>query len=179
MLENGYIQIYTGDGKGKTTASLGLALRAIGHVWNVLIAHFTKGEQSDSNFYGELASSSKLMPNLDFAQFGLDRVVYSHNINIEDYKETRKGWQLAKDASMSNKYQLIILDEINVCVDLGMIKVSELKEVLQNKPQNLEIVLTGRKAHPEIIAMAHLVTEMKPVKHYFDNGVMARRGIEY
>jgi cob(I)alamin adenosyltransferase len=179
MLERGYIQIYTGDGKGKTTASLGLALRAIGHGWKVLIIQFTKGEQNDSNFYGELASSTKLMPNLDFAQFGLDRVVYSHNINIDDYKETRKGWQFAKDVISSNRYQLIILDEINVCVDLGMVKVSEIKEVLQKKPQHLEIVLTGRKAHPELVAMAHLVTEMKPVKHYFDAGVMARKGIEY
>lgn len=179
MLEHGYIQIYTGDGKGKTTASLGLALRALGHGWNVLIAQFAKGESENGDFYGELSSSTKLMPKLDFVQFGLDKVIYSHNINIEDYKETRRGWQFAKEAIKNNKYQLIILDEINVCVDLGMIKVSELKEALKNKPQNLEIVLTGRCAHPEIVAMAHLVTEMKPVKHYFDMGVMARRGIEY
>lgn len=177
MLEHGYIQIYTGNGKGKTTASLGLALRALGHGWKVLIAQFTKGEQGD-NYYGEIASS-KSMPNLEVVQFGLDRVVYSHNVKIDDYKEARKGWEFVKESIESQKYQLIILDEINICTDLGMIKVSEVKETLQNKPENLEIVLTGRRAHPELVAMAHLVTEMKPIKHYFDNGVMARQGIEY
>lgn len=178
MLEHGYIQIYTGDGKGKTTASLGLALRAIGHGWKVLIVQYTKGEQG-TNYYGEICSASKLMPNLEVAQFGLDRVIYSHNINIEDYKEARRGWQFTKDAINSGKYQLIILDEINICADLGLVKISEIKEELLNKPQNLEIVLTGRRAHPELVAMAHLVTEMQPIKHYFDMGVMARKGIEY
>jgi cob(I)alamin adenosyltransferase len=178
VLEHGYIQIYTGDGKGKTTASLGLALRAIGHGWNVLIIQFTKGGQ-DHNDYGEILSSSKLMPNLEVAQFGMDRVVYSHNICLDDFKEARKGWQFAKEAINSGKYQLIILDELNICTDLGMVKVSEVKETLKNKPAQLEVVLTGRRAHPEIIAMAHLVTEMKPIKHYFDVGVMARQGIEY
>lgn len=178
MLEHGYIQIYTGDGKGKTTASLGLALRAIGHGWNVLIIQFTKGGQ-DHNDYGEILSSAKLMPNLEVAQFGMDRVVYSHNICLDDFKEARKGWQLAKEAINSGKYQLVILDELNICTDLGLVKVSEVKETLMNKPSQLEVVLTGRRAHPEIIAMAHLVTEMKPIKHYFDMGVMARQGIEY
>lgn len=178
MIKNGYIQIYTGDGKGKTTASLGLALRAIGHGWKVLIIQFTKGDQG-ADYYGEINSAANFVNNLEITQFGLDRVVYSHNINIEDYKEARKGWNFAKDAINSGKYQLIIMDEVNVCVDLGMIKISEVKETLMKKPQNLEIVLTGRKAHPELIAMAHLVTEMKPIKHYFDIGVMARQGIEF
>lgn len=177
MLQNGYIQIYTGDGKGKTTASLGLALRAIGHGWKVLIVQFTKGDQA--NYYGEIMSSSKLMPNLKVAQFGLDRVVYSHNVSIDDYKESRKGWEYTKKAMRSEKYQMIILDELNICADLGMVKVSEIKEELINKPKNLEIVLTGRRAPRELISMAHLVTEMTPVKHYFDQGVMARQGIEY
>lgn len=177
MLENGYIQIYTGDGKGKTTASLGLALRAIGHGWNVLMVQFAKGDQA--NYYGEIMSSSKLMPNLEVAQFGLDRVVYANNITIEDYKEARKGLEFVKKAIDSKKYQMIILDEINICIDLNMIKVSEIKETLINRPKNIEIVLTGRRAHPELISMAHLVTEMKPVKHYFEQGVMARQGIEY
>jgi len=178
VLEHGYIQIYTGDGKGKTTASLGLALRAIGHGWKVLIIQFTKGKQG-TDYYGEIISASKLMPNLEVAQFGLDRIVYSHNVNIDDYKEAKVGWQYTKEAINSGKYQLIILDEINICADLGLVKISEIKETLKNKPENLEIVLTGRRAHPELIAMAHLVTEMQPVKHYFNMGVMARKGIEY
>ena len=177
MLENGYIQIYTGDGKGKTTASLGLALRALGHGWKVLVIQFTKGDQGTC--YGELASSSKFLPNLDVVQFGMDRVVYSHNICFDDFKEAKKGWELAKKSIESGEYQLVILDELNICVDMGMLKIAEVKETLLNKPKNLEIVLTGRRAHPELVAMAHLVTEMKPIKHYFDAGVLARQGIEY
>lgn len=177
MLEHGYIQIYTGDGKGKTTASLGLALRALGHGWKVLVIQFTKGDQGTC--YGELASSNKFLPNLDVFQFGMDRVVYSHNISFDDFKEAKKGWELAKKSIQSGEYQLVILDELNICVDLGMIKVAEVKEALINKPEGLEIVLTGRRAHPELVALAHLVTEMKPIKHYFDTGVLARQGIEY
>lgn len=177
MLKHGYIQIYTGDGKGKTTASLGLALRALGHGWKVLIIQFTKGDHGTS--YGEIASAGKFIGNLEVRQFGLDRVVYSHNICLDDAKEAKKGWELAKEAINSGEYQLIILDEVNICIAMNMIKISEVKEALLHKPEELEIVLTGRYAHPELIAMAHLVTEMKPVKHYFDMGVMARQGIEY
>ena len=177
MLENGYIQIYTGDGKGKTTASLGLALRALGHGWKVLIIQFTKGDEGTT--YGEIASSRRFSDNLEVKQFGLDRVVYSHNLNIDDYKETKKGWEYAKEAIQSGEYGLIILDEINICIAMNMLKISEVKNVLLSKPESLEIVLTGRYAHPELKALAHLVTEMKPVKHYFDIGVMARQGIEY
>ncbi len=177
MLKHGYIQIYTGDGKGKTTASLGLALRALGHGWKVLIVQFTKGDSATS--YGEIASSARFMDNLEVAQFGMDRVVCAHNVNMDDYKEAKRGWEFAKNAINSGKYQLIILDEINICTAMNMIKVSEVKDALLKKPQNLEIVLTGRDAHPELKALAHLVTEMKPVKHYFDTGVMARQGIEY
>ena len=177
MLEHGYIQIYTGDGKGKTTASLGLALRALGHGWKVLIIQFTKGDSATS--YGEIVSSAKFLPNLDVVQFGMDRVCYSHNVCMEDFKEAQKGWEYAKKAINSGEYQLIILDEINICTAMNMIKVSDVKEALLHKPENLEIVLTGRYAHPELKALAHLVTEMKPIKHYFDMGVMARQGIEY
>ena len=176
LLENGYIQIYTGDGKGKTTASLGLALRALGHGWKVLIIQFTKGDSATS--YGEIASS-EFLPNLEVVQFGMDRVCYSHNICMDDYREAKKGWEYAKNAINSGEYQLIILDEINICTSMNMIKVSEVRDTLINKPKNLEIVLTGRYAHPELKQIAHLVTEMKPIKHYFDDGVMARQGIEY
>lgn len=176
MLEHGYIQIYTGDGKGKTTASLGLALRALGHGWKVLIIQFTKGDSATS--YGEIASS-EFLPNLKVVQFGMDRVCYSHNVCLDDYREAKKGWEFAKNAIESGEYQLIILDEINICTSMNMIKISDVKDALLNKPENLEIVLTGRYAHPELQKIADLVTEMKPIKHYFDNGVMARQGIEY
>ena len=177
MLENGYIQIYTGNGKGKTTAALGLAMRALGHGWKVLIIQFAKGDQGTT--YGEIASSNRFSDNLEVRQYGLDRVCYSHNMNIDDFKEAKKGWEDAKAAIASGEYGLIILDEINICIDMGMLKVQEVKNALLNKPRNLEIVLTGRRANQELVAMAHLVTEMQPIKHYFDIGVMARRGIEY
>lgn len=177
--QHGYIQIYTGDGKGKTTASLGLAMRALGRNWKVLIIMFTKGGSN----YGELVSfknlSEKICNNLRIEQAGLNRVIYSHNKNNEDEKEIKRGWELAKNAIKNNDYQLIILDEINIAVDLKILDVDEVVEVIKNKPENMEIVLTGRNAHPKLIEIAHLVSEIKPIKHYWDIGIMARKGIEY
>ena len=175
----GYIQIYTGNGKGKTTASLGLALRALGRGWKVLIVLFTKG----GNDYGELFTfrefSPKIKKHVKIIQAGLDRIVYSNNIEDADKKVVRKGWEEAKKAAASHEYQLIILDEANIAIDLGLIPVEEMKEFLINKPKELEIVLTGRRANPEIIDLAHLVSKIEPIKHYWDIGVQARKGIEY
>ena len=106
-------------------------------------------------------------------------IVYSNNINDEDKTAIRKGWEKAIEASQSGEYQLIILDEANIAIDLNLISVEEMKDFLQNKPKELEIVLTGRRAHPEIIKLAHLVSEINPIKHYWDIGVQARKGIEY
>lgn len=177
--QHGYIQVYTGDGKGKTTASLGLAMRALGRGWKVLIIMFTKGGSN----YGELNSfrelSDTISENLDIVQAGLDRIVYKNNQNDSDNKEIKKGWDLAKEAIKNKTYQLIILDEANIAIDLNILDVNEVVEVLKNKPDEMEIVLTGRNAHPKIIEIAHLVSEIKPIKHYWDTGVAARKGIEY
>lgn len=177
--KHGYIQVYTGNGKGKTTASLGLCMRALGRGWNVLIVLFAKG----GNHYGELHSFKKLMPaisnRLDIIQAGLDRIVYSNNMKIEDKLEVEKGWLTVKEAAKSGNYQLIILDEANIAIELDLIDIGEMKEFLQTKPHDLEVVLTGRNAHKEIIELAHLVSEIHPVKHYWDIGVKAREGIEY
>ncbi len=177
--QHGYIQVYTGDGKGKTTASLGLAMRALGRCWKVLIIMFTKG----GNDYGELNSFRELSPsitnNLKIIQAGLDRVVYKNNQNEEDAKEIKKGWEIAKKAIQNHEYQLIILDEINIAIDLGIINVDEVIEILKNKPDEMEIVLTGRNANSKIIEIAHLVSKIEPVKHYWDTGIAARKGIEY
>jgi cob(I)alamin adenosyltransferase len=177
--KHGYIQVYTGNGKGKTTASLGLCMRALGRGWNVLIVLFTKGGSK----YGELYSFKKLIPSLqnklDIVQAGLDRIVYSSNMSQEDKTEVQKGWNAAKEAAKSGNYQLIILDEANIALDLGLIDIEDMKNFLKNKPEDLEIVLTGRNAHPEIVALAHLVSEIQPIKHYWDIGVTAREGIEY
>ena len=177
--KHGYIQVYTGDGKGKTTASLGLAMRALGRCWKVLIIMFTKGGDN----YGELNSfrnlSDSIKNNLTIVQAGLDRIVYSDNKNTSDEFEIKKGWELAKKAISNDEYNLIILDEANIAIDLGILDVNEVVEVLKNKPIDMEIVLTGRNAHPKIIEIAHLVSKIEPVKHYWDTGIAARKGIEY
>lgn len=177
--KHGYIQVYTGDGKGKTTASLGLAMRALGRCWKVLIIMFTKGGDD----YGELNSFRNLSPeiskNLTIVQAGLDRIVYSTNKNKSDADEIKKGWELAKKAIKNDEYNLIILDEANIAIDLGLIDLDEMLEILKNKPEEMEIVLTGRNARQEIIDIAHLVSEIKPIKHYWDTGIAARKGIEY
>lgn len=177
--KHGYIQVYTGNGKGKTTASLGLAMRALGRCWKVLIIMFTKGGDD----YGELNSFRNLSPeiskNLTIVQAGLDRIVYEQNKNADDEAEIKKGWELAKKAIQNDEYNLIILDEANIAIDLGLIDLDEVVEVLKNKPEDMEIVLTGRNANEKIIELAHLVSEIKPIKHYWDTGIVARKGIEY
>jgi cob(I)alamin adenosyltransferase len=177
--QHGYIQIYTGNGKGKTTASLGLAMRALGRNWKVLLIMFTKGGDN----YGELKSfrnlSTEIKNNLDIVQAGLNRIVYASNKSYDDEKEIKNGWDIAKKAIKNNKYQLIILDEINIALDLNILDIDEVIEVLQNKPQSMEIVLTGRNAHKKVIDIAHLVSKIEPVKHYWDTGVTARKGIEF
>ena len=177
--KHGYIQVYTGNGKGKTTASLGLAMRALGRCWKVLIIMFTKGGDD----YGELNSFRNLSPeiskNLTIVQAGLDRIVYEQNKNADDEAEIKKGWELAKKSIQNDEYNLIILDEANIAIDLGLIDLDEVVEVLKNKPEDMEIVLTGRNANEKIIDLAHLVSEIKPIKHYWDTGIAARKGIEY
>ena len=177
--KHGYIQVYTGNGKGKTTASLGLAMRALGRCWKVLIIMFMKGGDD----YGELNSFRNLSPeiarNLTIIQAGPDRIVYQNNKTDEDTELIKKGWELAKKAIKNDEYNLIILDEANIAIDLGLIDLQEMLDVLKNKPEEMEIVLTGRNARQEIIDIAHLVSEIKPVKHYWDTGIAARKGIEY
>ena len=177
--KHGYIQVYTGDGKGKTTASLGLCMRALGRNWKVLLVMFTKGGDN----YGELISFKKLSPeindNLTVVQAGLNRIVYSNNVCSSDETEIQKGWKVVKEAIKNNEYNLIIMDEANIAIDLGLIDLDDVIETLKNKPDEMEIVLTGRNAKPEIVEIAHLVSKIVPVKHYWDKGVVAREGIEY
>ena len=106
-------------------------------------------------------------------------MIYKDNQNKQDEQEIKKGWKLAKKAIQNHEYQLIILDEANIAIDMGILDVDEVVETLQNKPEEMEIVLTGRNAHPKIVEIAHLVSEIKPVKHYWDTGIVARKGIEY
>ena len=154
-------------------------MRALGRCWKVLIIMFTKGGDD----YGELNSFRNLSPeiskNLTIVQAGLDRIVYEQNKNADDEAEIKKGWELAKKAIQNDEYNLIILDEANIAIDLGLIDLDEVVEVLKNKPEDMEIVLTGRNANEKIIDLAHLVSEINPIKHYWDTGIAARKGIEY
>lgn len=173
-MEKGLIQVYTGNGKGKTTAALGLALRAVGHGLKVLFIQFMKGNID----YGELESSKKLSPYLTIKQMGRETFVSKTNPDPIDIKLARDGFALAKKAIFNEEYSIVILDEINVAIDYGLIPLSDLIHLLDTKPKGIELILTGRNAKPEIIDKADLVTEMVERKHYYKKGVSARKGIE-
>jgi len=173
-MEKGLIQVYTGNGKGKTTASLGLALRAIGHGHKVLIIQFMKGNIN----YGELEASKRLSPYLTIKQMGRETFVSKSNPDPIDIRLAQDGFALAKKAIAGKEYDIVILDEINVAVDYGLIPLSELLQLIDSKPATVELILTGRNAKPEILEKADLATEMVELKHYYQNGVQAREGIE-
>ncbi len=175
MSAKGYIHCYTGTGKGKTTSALGLSLRAAGHKKRVLIIQFMKGNID----YGELKGVELLAPYVTLKQFGRAEFVSKENPENIDIEFAKKGFQYAKSCIVSGDWDIIILDEINVALDFKLIDIEEVLEILRVKPENLEIILTGRDAPPEIINIADLVTEMREVKHYYTSGVMGRKGIEY
>lgn len=168
----GFVQVYTGDGKGKTTAALGLALRAAGAGLRVFIAQFAKGVRS-----GEHAALERLADRIAVQQYGRGCLIVGQP-SEEDRAAARRGLAEARQALLSGDYQVVILDEANVAVQLGLFPVEALLELLDARPQGVELVLTGRGAHPSVLERADLVTEMRKVKHYFDRGVPARRGIE-
>ena len=170
----GYIQVYTGNGKGKTTAALGLALRAAGYKHKVYIGQFLKGQE-----YGELLSAKKLSPYVTIEQFGRKGFIHvTKDPDEEDIKRAKRGLKKCLEAMLSRKYRIIILDEINVAVDLNLIAEEEVHEFLDKRPEDVEIILTGRYAPPSFLKRADLVTEMKEKKHYYKKGVKAREGIE-
>jgi len=173
-MEKGLIQVYTGNGKGKTTAALGLALRAVGHGLKVLVIQFMKGNIR----YGEIESYKKLSPCLTIKQMGRETFVSKTNPDPVDIKLVQDGFVLAKKAIAGEEYDIIILDEINVAIDYGLISLTDFLQVLDTKPAGVELILTGRDARPEVIDRADLVTEMVERKHYFKSGIPARRGIE-
>ncbi len=173
-LGKGYIQVYTGNGKGKTTASLGLAVRAAGHGLHTVIVQFMKGWID----YGELKGVAMLSPYVEIRQAGRDTFVNRKKPDPEDVRLAREGWELAKAIILKKEADLVVLDEINCAVDFGLIPAGEVVEVLRRKPDGMEIVLTGRGAPAEFLDIADLVTEMREIKHYYAKGVDARVGVE-
>lgn len=173
--ERGLVMVYTGNGKGKTTAALGLALRAIGHGQKVCVIQFMKGSKN----YGEIQAAAKHLPNLVIIQSGLETFVNRNNPAQIDVELAQKGLQIAREAIASGEYQLIVLDEINVALDYKLFTLEEVIQLICEKPPQLNLVLTGRWAAPEIIQLADLVSEVGEVKHHYNNGVQARAGIEF
>ena len=173
-LGRGFVHVYTGDGKGKTTAALGLAMRAAGHGLMVEIFQFMKG----NILYGELVSARILSPYVKIRQVGRETFVNRENIAPEDLRLARQGWEEAKEVILRRKADIVILDEINCAMDFNLIPVMEVLEVIRVKPYDIELVLTGRNAPAEIIKAADLATEMLQIKHYYFEGVEARTGIE-
>jgi cob(I)alamin adenosyltransferase len=173
-LERGCVHVYTGDGKGKTTAALGLALRALGHGLRVFVVQFMKGNIE----YGELEMARRLAPQLEVRQMGRETFVSKQNPDPIDIDYAQRALELSRKVLLAGEHDVVVLDEINVAADFGLIEVDEVMELIDERPKHVELVLTGRYASSRVIEVADLVTEMKMIKHYFDRGVGARVGIE-
>jgi len=175
-VHRGLIIVNTGPGKGKTTAAMGTALRAVGNGMKVLMLQFLKG----SWHYGELDAVKAFGDNFVMKQMGRGFVkVGGAETDPEDIKLVEQAWAEADAAIMSGKWDLVILDEINYAISYGMLDPGKVAETLKRKPELVHVILTGRNAHPTIIELADTVTEMKQVKHAYEKGVLAQRGIEY
>lgn len=171
----GYVQVYTGDGKGKTTASLGLVLRAAGYGHRSCIVSFLKGDPN----YGELRFIREHMPMVEHHLAGRMSFVDPGDPAPEDVAIAREGFEIARSAVASGDFMIVVCDEINVAVNLGLIDVDEVIEMVRTRPEHVEVVLTGRDAPDAFLDAADLVTEMRMVKHFYEAGIPARRGIEF
>ncbi len=172
-LKKGFIHVYTGNGKGKTTAAIGLGIRAIGMGLKVVMIQFMKGRR-----YSELDALEHLK-NFTVVQFGRDEFVSKEKPEQIDIDLARKGLIYAKEVIQKGGYDLVILDEVNVAADFNLISVKDVVELLKNKPVPLELVLTGRYASPEIIKHADIVSEILEIKHPYQKGVQSRKGIDW
>jgi len=168
----GYVQVYTGDGKGKTTAALGLALRAAGAGLKIFIAQFVKGAE-----YSELKALARFSDLITLKQYGRGCFI-GQDPGEEDKRLAGVGLTESETAMLSGAYQLIILDEINIATYYSLFPVSSLLALISKKPAGVELVITGRRADPRVVEVADLVTEMCEIKHYYQTGVEAREGIE-
>jgi cob(I)alamin adenosyltransferase len=172
--DKGLVMVITGNGKGKTTAAFGQALRAIGQGYRVFVLQFMKGRK-----YGEFIAAEKYLPHLTIRMSGLDSFVMRDNSAAIDIEWAQKGLDAAQKAIKSGKYDMIILDEINVALDFKLISLPEVIALIKNKPASLDLILTGRYAPPEIIELADTVSKIQEVKHHYNKGIKDRAGIEY
>jgi len=173
-MKKGLIQVYTGNGKGKTTAALGLALRAVGHQMKVLVVQFMKGRAQ----CGEVESAKRLYPYLTILQVGRETFVSKSHPDSEDLQCAREGFLMARKAIQDRQYDIVILDEINLAIDYGLIPLDDLLQIMDSKPETVELILTGRNVDPAVLERADLVTDMVDRKHYYGKGMAAREGIE-
>ena len=175
--KKGFLIVYTGDGKGKTTAALGVCVRAVGHDWRVCIIQFVKGTWK----YGELEGLKRLGKLIELHVVGEGCVgILNDRKDFEEHRQAAKeGVKLALEKIRSDSYELVILDELNVAVDLGLVTDEEVGELLEARANKLHMVITGRNARDWLIEKADLVTEMKEVKHPFQKGIKARKGIDW
>lgn len=175
QLDQGLISIFTGDGKGKTTAAIGAVVRAAGHGLRAFIIYFMKGKDY---IHGENIILSKL-PNVSLASFGHEGWVDKENIKPEHKEQAGLALAAARKAVNSGEYDIIVLDEINIAINYGLIELDEVIRLLNDKPKHVELILTGRYADPKLVQMADLVTEMQMIKHPYTQGIKARKGIDY
>jgi len=175
QLDQGLINIFTGDGKGKTTAAIGTVVRAAGHGLRTFIIYFMKGKEY---IYGENSVLSQL-PNVNLASFGQEGWVDKEDVKPEHRKQAKLALSAAKEAIINGDYDIIVLDEINIAINYGLIELDEVIKILNDKPKNVELILTGRYADPKLVEMADLVTEMLAIKHPYAQGIKARRGMDY
>jgi len=174
---NGLVHVITGDGKGKTTSALGLGLRAIGHGFKVYMIQFMKGKLSNEQ-YGEVNAVKKIR-DFKIVQFGRRKFVDKRKPARIDVNFAHRGLEHAKKIIGEGKYDFVILDEINVAMDFGLLKLSDVLQLIKDKPKHVELVLTGRYAPKELLDVADYFTEVKEVKHPYQKGVTARKGVEY
>lgn len=174
-LAQGLIQVYTGHAKGKSTAAFGLALRAAGHGFKVVIIQFMK----TGLYYGEINAFKRLAPEVELYSFGREGFVHRTGVTAEDIALAHAALAKAGEAMLAADTDILILDEINNALSFGLLTTADVLAFLDQKPAQVELVLTGRNAPEEIIQRADLVTEMNVIKHPFQNGIAARKGIEY
>ena len=175
QLDKGLVSIFTGDGKGKTSAAIGTVVRAAGQGLHSFIVFFMKGEDY---VHGEMNSLAEI-PGVSFANFGQKGRVDKEAVSAENIGQAKLALNTARDAMLSGNYDIIVLDEVNIALDYGLLELEEVVGLIEDKPQKVELILTGRYANPKLVQMADLVTEMLMIKHPYTRGIEARRGIDY